>query len=79
VWWADLLWGFWNGLTAWIVHVFGGWEQLPSYNAERAASGTTSGSCSALVMPSWAPAAEGGAERDATMTIDHHKEESSCR
>ena len=35
VWWADLLWGFWNGLTAWIVlivHVFGGWEQFPFYN-----------------------------------------------
>jgi hypothetical protein len=38
VWWADLLWGFWNGLTAWIVfivHVFGGWEQFPFYNAAR--------------------------------------------
>jgi len=35
VWWADLLWGFWNGLTAWIVlivHVFSGWEQFPFYN-----------------------------------------------
>jgi hypothetical protein len=35
VWWADLLWGSWNGLTAWIVlivHVFGGWEQFPFYN-----------------------------------------------
>jgi hypothetical protein len=38
VWWADLLWGFWNGLTAWIVliiHVFGGWEQFPFYNEVR--------------------------------------------
>jgi hypothetical protein len=38
VWWADLLWGIWNGLTAWIVlivHVFGGWEQFPFYNAAR--------------------------------------------
>ncbi len=38
VWWADLLWGFWNGLTAWIVlivHVFGGWEQFPFYNEAR--------------------------------------------
>jgi hypothetical protein len=38
LWWADLLWGFWNGLTAWIVllvHVFGGWEQFPFYNAAR--------------------------------------------
>ena len=34
-----MLWGIWNGLTAWIVlivHVFGGWEQLPFYNADRA-------------------------------------------
>ena len=38
VWWADLLWGFWNGLTAWVVlvvHVFGGWEQFPFYNTAR--------------------------------------------
>jgi hypothetical protein len=38
VWWADLLWGFWKGLTAWvvlIVHVFGGWEQFPFYNEAR--------------------------------------------
>lgn len=29
MWWADLLWGFWNGIAVWIVlivHVFGGWE-----------------------------------------------------
>ncbi len=29
MWWHDLLWGRWNGFTAWIVlvvHVFGGWE-----------------------------------------------------
>jgi hypothetical protein len=41
VWWADLLWGFWNGLTAWIVlvvHVFGGWEQFPFYNEARSGS-----------------------------------------
>jgi hypothetical protein len=38
MWWADLLWGLWNGLTAWIiliVHVFGGWEQFPFYNEAR--------------------------------------------
>ncbi|QIN84717.1 hypothetical protein GBA63_20230 [Rubrobacter tropicus] len=38
MWWADLLWGFWNGLTAWIVfivHVFGGWDQFPFYNSAR--------------------------------------------
>jgi hypothetical protein len=41
VWWADLLWGFWNGLTAWIVlivHVFGGWKQFPFYNTARSGS-----------------------------------------
>ena len=38
MWWSDLLWGFWNGLTAWIVfvvHVFGGWDSFPVYNAAR--------------------------------------------
>ena len=38
VWWAELLWGLWNGLTAWIVlivHVFGGWEDFPFYNEAR--------------------------------------------
>jgi hypothetical protein len=38
VWWQDLLSGFWNGLTAWIVlivHVFGGWKAFPFYNVVR--------------------------------------------
>lgn len=38
MWWHDLLWGFWNGLTAWIVliaHVFGAWEGQPFYDAAR--------------------------------------------
>ena len=36
MWWADLLWGFWNGLTAWIVgDVFGCWKQYPFYHAAR--------------------------------------------
>ena len=30
MWWqTSLLWGFWNGFTAWIVlivHIFGGWD-----------------------------------------------------
>jgi hypothetical protein len=41
MWWQDLLWGFWNGLSAWVVlvaHVFGAWERFPFYNAAR--SGT---------------------------------------
>lgn len=35
----DLPWGFWNGLTAWIVllvHVFGGWSELPVFDVARA-------------------------------------------
>ena len=38
MWWQDLLWGMWNGLTAWpvlIVHLFGGWEGQPLYDAAR--------------------------------------------
>ena len=38
VWWHDLLWGVWNGLTAWIlliVHAFGGWKQYPFYDGAR--------------------------------------------
>jgi hypothetical protein len=39
MWWQDLLWGVWNGLTAWIVliaHVFGWWQSQPFYDVERA-------------------------------------------
>jgi hypothetical protein len=39
MWWHDLLWGIWNGLTAWIVlivHIFGGWEHQPIYDVARA-------------------------------------------
>jgi hypothetical protein len=39
MWWQDLFWGFWNGLTAWvilIVHVFGGWPEYPFYDLGRA-------------------------------------------
>lgn len=38
MWWQDLLWGFWNGFTAWIiliVHAFGGWDAFPFYSAAR--------------------------------------------
>ncbi len=38
VWWHDLLWGFWNGLTAWIVllvHIFGAWKEYPFYDVAR--------------------------------------------
>lgn len=39
VWWHDLLWGVWNGLTAWVilvVHVFGGWGKYPFFDGARA-------------------------------------------
>jgi hypothetical protein len=38
MWWMDLLFGFWNGITAWIVfivHVFGGWQDFPLYDVAR--------------------------------------------
>ncbi len=38
MWWTDLLWGIWNGITAWIVliaHVFGAWEGQPLYDGVR--------------------------------------------
>jgi len=38
MWWQDLLWGLWNGCTAWIVllaHIVGWWDQFPLYNEGR--------------------------------------------
>lgn len=38
MWWNDLLWGMWNGFTAWIVliaHVFGWLEGQHVYDALR--------------------------------------------
>jgi hypothetical protein len=38
MWWQDLLWGLWNGISAWavlIVHAFGGWPQYPFFNIAR--------------------------------------------
>jgi hypothetical protein len=35
MWWLDLVAGFWNGFTAWIVliaHVFGAWQEFPVYD-----------------------------------------------
>ena len=32
MWWMDVLWGFWHGLTAWIAfvaHLFGGLVNHP--------------------------------------------------
>ncbi len=34
----DLPWGFWNGLTAWVVlvvHIFGGWREFPVFDIAR--------------------------------------------
>lgn len=34
----DSLWGFWNGITAWIVlvaHIFGAWDGFPVYDMTR--------------------------------------------
>ena len=37
MWWHDVLWDFWNGITAWIIiaHVFGGWERFRLYDVNR--------------------------------------------
>lgn len=42
MWWQDLLWGVWNGVTAWIVlivHVFGGWDDRLIYDPNRGLTG----------------------------------------
>lgn len=36
--WTDIFWGFWNGISAWIVlivHAFGGWKEFPFYDLAR--------------------------------------------
>jgi len=38
MWWEELLFGFWNGIGAWVVllvHVFGGWNEFPFYDLAR--------------------------------------------
>ena len=38
MWWQDVLWGIWNGATAWAIllaHVFGWWQQYPFFNVAR--------------------------------------------
>jgi len=38
MWWHNLLWGLWNGLTAWIVfivHLFGAWDRFSVYDSAR--------------------------------------------
>jgi hypothetical protein len=76
VWWQDLLWGIWNGLTAWIVllvHVFGGWTNFPFYNVARSGNwydfGFLLGAGSPLLG-----ALGGGARRDRPRKGEHHPE-----
>ena len=38
----DLLWGLWNGITAWpllIIHILDVWERYPVYNVGRDGGG----------------------------------------
>jgi hypothetical protein len=40
MWWKDMLWGFWNGMTAWFVliaHAFGKLQRQPVFDAKRTA------------------------------------------
>jgi hypothetical protein len=59
MWWADLLWGLWNGLTAWVVlsRPRVRWLGAVSRSTTRqgAVTGTTSGFCSAAGSPLWVP------------------------
>ncbi len=41
MWWHDLLWGLWNGITGWIVlggHIIGIFDGQPVYDPQRAGS-----------------------------------------
>jgi hypothetical protein len=58
MWWHDLLWGLWNGLTGWIVlvgHLFGAWDQQPVYDSVRRGNwydaGFLVGAASPLLWP----------------------------
>lgn len=58
VWWQDLLWGLWNGLTAWIVmivHFFHVWQQYPFYDEVRSGNwydlGFVIGAASPILWP----------------------------
>ena len=38
MWWHDLLWGLFNGFTAWVIliaHIFGAWDRFPFYDPVR--------------------------------------------
>ena len=58
MWWHDLLWGVWNGLTGWIVlvgHLFGAWDAQPVYDDVRRGNwydvGFLAGAASPLLWP----------------------------
>ena len=38
MWWQDILWGIWNGMSGWVIviaHAFGALGQYPFYNVAR--------------------------------------------
>lgn len=58
MWWHDLLWGFWNGVTAWIIlvaHALDHWQQYPFYDIQRSGGwydfGFLLGASSPLLWP----------------------------
>ena len=66
---VDCLWGFWNGLTAWIVllvHVFGGWSDLPLYDAARTGNWYDAGFLVGAGSPLFGAAGAGARSRTAS-------------
>jgi hypothetical protein len=69
MWWKDLLRGFWNGLTGWVVlaaHAFGSWKEYPVFDAARANNWYTAGFL--LGAGSALGGARGGSKRKAAGT-----------
>jgi hypothetical protein len=66
----DLPWGFWNGLTAWIVlivHVFGGWSEYPVFDVARAGNWYDFGFLIGAGSPLLGAAGAGSRSRSATV------------
>ncbi len=66
---VDWPWGFWNGLTAWIVlivHAFGGWSELPLYDLARSGNWYDFGFLVGAGSPLLGAANAGGRSRSAT-------------
>jgi hypothetical protein len=79
---VDVFWGFWNGLTAWIVlivHVFGGWPEYPVFDIARNGSWYAFG----FLVGAGSPflGAAGAGSRPRTVVIDrsssHHWQEAA--